>query len=297
MSFDPSYSSPADAPTHVWQGICRLLRFLPSLSLDAPLVCLGWLLLFARIGGVHLSPGGPVVLFLSVWLAYAADRWFDTWRIRSPAFATDRHAFSVRHRRAIAAIWIAVLSLAMTLAFATLDRDHLLRGFVLLGGVLTYFAAVHLGPPRLRRSIPKEPVTALVLVSGIRVFLPHGSPPFPLLIGIGLLFLGNCLLIAAWEAHSDRHHRFASMAVNVPFSLPATRSLLWALLAMALLSPVFLEHPSTLIGLPIGLSAALLLVLDRTSARVPPAILRSLADISLMTPWLLWLGLGLTALF
>jgi hypothetical protein len=85
------------------------------------------------------------------------------------------------------------------------------------------------------------------------------------------------------------------MAVSVPFSLPATRSLLGTLLALALLSPVFLEHPSTLTGLPIGLSAALLLVLDRTSARFPPAILRSLADISLMTPWLLWLGLGLTA--
>jgi hypothetical protein len=68
------------------------------LSLDAPAVALAWQSLLALVVGVKLAAHHSVLLGLSVWLAYAADRWIEGWRLTPQTVRTQRHAFFLRWR-------------------------------------------------------------------------------------------------------------------------------------------------------------------------------------------------------
>ena len=51
------------------------------LSLDAPAVALVWQALLARVIGLSLATHHVGLLGLSVWLAYATERWIEGWRL------------------------------------------------------------------------------------------------------------------------------------------------------------------------------------------------------------------------
>src|SRR6478609_9082655 len=108
---ESALSAPA-APTRLWLW--------PNLlSLDAPIVAVLWQILFARCFQVEVDPLGELLLLMTVWLIYAADRTLDAWRgdVHSP-----RHEFYRRHWRGLLPGWIAVLSLTAWLAATRLPQ-------------------------------------------------------------------------------------------------------------------------------------------------------------------------------
>ncbi len=265
----------------------RVLLGLNAVSLDAPLVCLGWLWLMVTPGYPHPSGTASLVLFLSVWLAYMADRWFDTWRLKKPGQGSHRHRFVHRHRKFLAIIWVAIFLFSVILALDTLDPTQLRNGFLLLALVLTYFAAIHLGPTALRHSIPREIATTCILLSGIFLFLPHPPQPHTLTAALGLLFIGNCALIGHWESRTDRAQGFGSLARHFPASIQLIRLGL-AFLAVFGASMIVSggAGPLAPVWSALALSALALLTLDLTSHRRESLTLPALADIALMSPWI-----------
>ncbi len=69
------------------------------LSLDAPAIALVWQALLARVVQVTLGWPEAFVLGCSVWLAYAADRWIEGWRLDPAQIRTQRHYFYQRWRK------------------------------------------------------------------------------------------------------------------------------------------------------------------------------------------------------
>jgi hypothetical protein len=247
----------------------------------------GWLWLLASEGHAELPLSAGLVLGFSVWLAYMADRWFDGWRLKQVDTSSFRHRFAQANRTKIGIVWALVLIVTVTYAVNRVTPDMLRRGSVLLAVVLTYFGAIHLGPRWLRRSAPKEIVTALILVSGLLLFLPSGRIPIPVLVAIALIFFANCALIGEWESETDLLQGFGSMADRIPSSLGSTRILL--ALTVGIAATGLFTSEFRLAWLTAGLSSLLLLLLDLTRSRWNPPNVRSMADITLMTPWLILL--------
>jgi hypothetical protein len=265
-----------------------LLALWTALSLDAPLVCLGWYWLLAFGTGARPTLAASITLGLSVWLAYLADRWFDSWRLLQPEQGLHRHRFVHRHRSVLGGLWILVLVVAITQAVIFLDPVLLHRGFILLACVLVYFAAIHLGPRKLRDSIPRELITAVILVSGILIFLPTRSMPPAFTGALTGLFTANCVLIGKWEFVSDRAQGISSIVQSRPAAAEWARILLLCLVAAGFAAPILTVGTGPpLAWTAISLSGVLLILLNRVGRDWNPDTLRPLADLALMTPWLI----------
>ncbi|HEX8898484.1 MAG TPA: hypothetical protein VF751_07285, partial [Chthoniobacterales bacterium] len=81
--------------------------WLNLVCLDAPLVAITWLWLFARNFQVPLQIGNGVALFLTAWLIYLADRFVDAAALETNSPRSLRQEFCLRHRE----IWITIVVL------------------------------------------------------------------------------------------------------------------------------------------------------------------------------------------
>ena len=73
-------AEPAIYPQAHSRSVAALRTLLLTLNvtcLDAPLVAITWQLFLARVLEITLSPNLILLLGLSVWCAYAGDRWLD----------------------------------------------------------------------------------------------------------------------------------------------------------------------------------------------------------------------------
>src|ERR1035441_10524305 len=86
------------------------------LALDAPAVALTWQAMLAQVAGITLRPYHVVLLGVSVWLAYTADRWIEGWRLSMNTVRTQRHYFFLRWRWPAFVIWIVMLGGGVGLA-------------------------------------------------------------------------------------------------------------------------------------------------------------------------------------
>lgn len=258
------------------------------LSLDAPVVAVCWQDALARSAGVAL--GGPerIVLGSSVWLAYAADRWIEGWRLPAERVRTERHRFGQRRRWPLFAVWVAVLLLDVALSFRALTARELLRGAALLAAVSAYLLSHQLVHRRRRWRLPKEACTALLLGAGAAVFVvgPGGVRPGPLGAAASLFVLlcfANCVLISIWEAEVDRSHGETSLAQQFRRTGSLARSLPWLIAggAAAVAAASAGSRPAAACA---ATSALLLGWVDRAEPRLGWARARVLADAALLTP-------------
>ena len=215
---------------HWWQ-------WLTVLSLDAPLVAVAWQLALARVSGVTLSGHHTFILGAAVWLAYAADRWIEGWRLDPAQIGTQRHWFYQQWRWPTAVIWAAVLLVAIWLSLTRLTRAELEAGLLLLVPVLIYLLS-HQFLHRARRwRAPKEICVALLFAIGVACF-PVANRPAALavlaapLTLFGLLCFADCALIALWEDEVDRSHGQTSLALQFPRGRPYVRALPWVIAAL-----------------------------------------------------------------
>lgn len=232
------------------------------LSLDAPVVAVLWQILFARCFQVPVDALAAVLLLLTVWLIYAADRTLDAWKgeCHSP-----RHEFYQRRWKGLLPVWVAVLGLTGWLAAERLSAGLFLRGVILLAAVGVYFALVHSGILRW----PKEAAVGVLFALGASL-QAWGKVQTPADVATILLFSGlcwmNCIAIQKWEGE------------RLDWSPSA------AAIALACAAGVLLYAHRPVLGGAELASAFGFLLLDRVRRRLSADAVRVLADVALLSP-------------
>jgi hypothetical protein len=264
------------------------------LSLDAPVVSVVWLALLAPRaphGLVWLWPQF-VVLGSSVWLAYAADRWIEGWRLPTHVVRTQRHIFYQRWRWPVSAAWLLTLSCSIGIAVTALPKAEIVGGMALTACVIAYLVSHQFLHRDRRWRVPKEICIACLLTAGTAVSLlgvvKLGVIAVPLFLLASICF-ANCVLISSWERDIDRAHGQSSLALqrHVSGLIPWTP---WVLMIAAACLTMRTTGVTQAAAACVGASALLLAVIDRSVSRIGWASAHVLADAALLTPivWLVW---------
>lgn len=221
------------------------------LALDAPAVAVVW----QRFLGDAVPVAASVVLGLTVWGVYLADRALDSRR----SHATDRHRFAARHFRAFTLVGTTALAAAGTLAWLALPAETLTTGAGVAAAVGAYLVAVHAG----RLPGGKEVVVGSLFGVGVGLTAAVG----PAVVAFAGLCVANCALISRWESAPDRPGAW----------LPASAA------AVAGIAAGFSD-----IRVSVAVAVALLALggLHAARRRLGPAAIRVLADAALLTPLL-----------
>ena len=245
------------------------------LSLQAPVVAVGWQLLLAQCVHVNLDPFAPWALGMAVWLIYVADHLVDTARPPVAVMEPPRKEFCRRHwaKFLVAAIGVGLVLSAGVIRFYW--------GVPLAVGVGCYFALVHLLPARWRSLWPREAAVATIFTLGTfgAVWVAGGERWQPL-VAPGLVFmllcLTNCCVIETWEGEQSPNKAARWMADH--------------LLSVALVTAVgaaVLEWTGLLPGafaVAAILSGVALAFLAIYRHAVPIRFLSPLADLALCSP-------------
>jgi hypothetical protein len=254
------------------------------LSLDAPAVSVAWLALLGRHLEIDLRWPEMFVLGASVWLAYAADRFIEGWRLAPEEVRTPRHRFYQRWRGPVAAIWVAVLAADFIVAWTRLGRTEWLAGWALTAAVAAYLLSHQFIHRTSRWRVPKEVCVAGLLTGGIAVFLIGSTPlttVLPPLAFYGALCFVNCVLISVWERDVDRAHQQSSLAL-IAGRTAWIHWTPWLLAVLAIAAAV--NRPIRLIAACAAASALLLAAVDWLQPRMGWRPARVLADLVLLTP-------------
>lgn len=179
------------------------------LSLDAPLIALVWQDFVARCYPTVLHLTGRVVLGLTVWAIYLADRLLD---VRYPASAAEsiRHQFYRRHRVFAQALFGVVVSVDVLVTSLWLRPAVFDGGLLLTAGVVAYLAAFPL--TRWGANTWKKPIAALLFTAGtfLIAWTGAGHPVRQLTwpaAAFCALCLGNLLMIEHWSRETARQTR------------------------------------------------------------------------------------------
>jgi len=259
------------------------------ISLDAPLIAVLWQWLFARTVNTEWRADHAFILGASVWLAYAADRWFEGWRLAPDQMRTQRHRFYQRHRWQVAVVWAAVLIADVGVAVRRLHHLEFIAGLLLLAPVLAYLLSHQLIHRTRRWRPPKEVCVAGLLAGGVALFpavQPAASVRF-LAAPLGLfamLCFANCALISVWEKEIDATHRQTSLAHQFARGAALSQSLPWMLTLIAVLAALVEVGPARIAALCALVSSVALGIVDRLEPRLGWQLSRVLADAALMTP-------------
>ena len=247
------------------------------LSLDAPLVALAWQALLAAHTGLPLRVPGRVVLALTVWLIYVADRLLDV-RALAAAPATARHRFYYEHRSFGLGLLVTIAAVDAAVIVLNL-RPEVFRGGLLPSiGVAGYLALVH----RTRFRIPKELLVAFLFAAGTFVVASSNAANPVRELGVPavsffVLCLANLILIERWEAAELRsggesgHWLTRTLCSTHPYWL--------AILALACAVRADLPWYRS-----VAISAAAMLALMAFGTRLQLDTRRAVADIALFSP-------------
>lgn len=258
------------------------------LSIDAPVVAVLWLSLFARSLQLRVPAAVIAVLGLAVWLIYVADRILDSYREGDEAPLALRHRFYRAHRRLFALPFFATLLLTAWMACTQLDHAMLRNGFILALVVGAYFVVVHIARAKAQAWFPKELAVAALFAAG--TCLPvwpemRGAPELAAAGGFVLVAWMNTALIeyAEWmgmrAGASQRPHplTIAMGRYYVLFGI-----IVAALALGGLVIAAFADLHSLLLA-EAG-SALVLCALNLRWRKISPYALRIAADAALCTP-------------
>jgi hypothetical protein len=230
-----------------------------------------------------------IVLGASVWLAYAADRWIEGWRLMPQSIRTHRHRFYQRWRWPILTFWIAVLALDLATAIHGLSAAAFRAGILILVPVAAYLLSHQLVHRKTRWRAPKEACVALLLGAGAGVFAASRpgadiramATPLALFV---LLCFANCALISVWENEVDRVQGQTSLVTQFGRAAAVSRTLPWLVFAVS--TAVWLAAvPHARAAAACAASSGVLLgLIDLAERRIGRVAARVLADAALMTP-------------
>lgn len=262
--------------------------WLNLVCLDAPIVAVAWLWLFARTFQAPIHPGNAVALFLTAWLIYLADRLADASSLKAESPRSLRQNFCLRHRE----IWISALLLIggfdLYVIWRSIDAGTFFAGAVVGVLALIYLA---LNYPRglIWRSLPaKEISIGLLFTAGTLVALLPSAPPLgaPFLacgLAYACLCSLNCISIARWERHLDRAQGKVSVATLHP-GFARRAGTICAGLALVSFGIAIIQRPAAPVFGCVGVSALLLALLDIVAGRLGNDQRTAMADLVLLTP-------------
>jgi hypothetical protein len=263
------------------------------LSLDAPAVAVLWQALFVRCFRARFDVLSAVLLPLTVWLIYSADRVLDAW---SNSRSLPRHEFHGQHWRAILAAWIVAFAAAGWLAWKRLPDALFTRGLALLAVIAIYFALVHLWP---RRRWPKEFAVAILFTAGVSLAAWQQIRTVADIATVAVfccLCWINCAAIERWERRGRLPQTRTPLKPVVRLSRmgatlrTAVRLNAWPVrapaIALGLTALLLLHERRPILGGAETLSAFAFAALDGAKDRLSTDALRVLADVALLTPLL-----------
>ncbi|QTN33887.1 hypothetical protein HZ994_16730 [Akkermansiaceae bacterium] len=258
------------------------------LGLDAPAVAVSWQVLFSCSFDADFPAVLHLILGLSVWCIYLADRLCDSVRAGETAGVTDRLMFTRRNFKA----------LAIALAFAAganllLIARHV-PGKLIVPGLLTatllaaYYLLRFMNGARFTAVIPREILCGMLYALGCVIATnacaPSGSTGAPFWFAaflLGLVCSANCMLISLWEHREDLAACDRSIATTHPRILGTIAAAVSSLTVISLAATPFLPWR---ICISVALSALALRVILNRETRLPTPMLRVLADAALLTP-------------
>jgi hypothetical protein len=263
--------------------------WLNLVCLDAPLVAIAWLWLFARTFQVPVQLGNAVALFLTAWLIYLGDRLADTLALKPNSPRSLRQQFCLGHRE----IWIATVALVAGfdayVILGAVASETFVAGAVVGVLALIYLVVNHpLG--RVWRSLPaKELVIGILFAAGTVVALlprlPQLNAAFAVAaVAFATLCALNCISIAGWERQLDLAQGKVSVATRHP-SVARNLSKICVLLTASSMAMAIVDRATAPLFGCIALSALLLAWLNQSfSLSVCPDRRTALADLVLLTP-------------
>ena len=247
----------------------RIWQWPNLLAVDAALIALVWQAAFATALELQISVAAQLVLGLSVWLTYMADRLFDIAKRPLQQLRSTRHQFAKQHRSALWCFWWGALISNIAIAFTGLTTIQLKTGAMLLVLCLVYTV---LNQTLSRRFFPKEICVALIYTGGVIVFLLPNATLWIPACALALLCLINCLMIGAKEQCIDTALQVRSLS-RLPSPLIIVLEILCAL------SLCFLNQAW---ALPLGLSLGALCTLHFYQKRLCVEMFRVLTDSALL---------------
>tara|TARA_B100001057_G_scaffold276605_1_gene276887 strand:- start:996 stop:1784 length:789 start_codon:yes stop_codon:yes gene_type:complete len=251
------------------------ISWLTCLSLDAPLVAIVWQNAVSTNYGFQIDWYHRVLVFLSVWLGYSADRWFDAWRHEENV--SQRHRFFSNYRWPLLFIWAAVLVGAFALALYTLNATELAFGITLSLSSIAITFIVQFFNLRRYRSLTKSLLTATLVTASVLLFaLPDGTNERTSTLFLLLaIFTLNCSFIHSWDRPIDslQEKRFFDSTRNGSLKI----SFVLASIAMV----VSYDNPLFIYTLT---STFLLTAIHFFENRIHLETRRTLADLCLLTP-------------
>ncbi len=268
------------------------------LSLDAPLVAIGWFWMFKQVWLVkYHQPTLPWFLFLVVWCIYVADRLMDARMVQMGGGRdTPRHEFHRRYRKPLKIALAIGAGLALFL-LANQARGLHSHGLFILIPVVIYFAVSFYDSGRV--SYFKNILAGLAFgygtAVGVHFHSREGTIQNLMVAPEVMAFAGLCILnmiaIDHWEA---------SDASEDEEERETYRNILMVLLLVLVVASFFLgvrAEDYTLktqkaFYLSVMLGAGCLAALNIFRARFSMDALRVLADVAMLLPlpffyWLL----------
>lgn len=261
--------------------------WLSLLCLDAPIVAVVWQALFARTFGAYLNPSLRVLLFLTAWLIYLADRFADSIRLPVGGPISLRHRFCREH---MIGWWIAIMVIFIidaALALRSLDLQLLLLGGTLAAICGLYLLINHSLGGRWRRLPVKEEAIGILFAAGTTLGVIGQLPTLTISFGVAVTLFAtlctfNCLSIAAWERELDAAQGKASFLTSWPAFGRVFQPIGYAIALAAVIFAIFWRFAIPL-WLCLGASALLLVRLN-VSEHWRRDDRTALADLVLLTP-------------
>jgi uncharacterized membrane protein YphA (DoxX/SURF4 family) len=266
------------------------------LSLDAPLVAVAWLYIFAETWRVVYLPYTTYIsLALVVWVIYVADRLLDaTVEAGGSGRLEARHEFHRKHQRVfrmLAMVAGLVALLLVVTGLATKIYGYALFGGLLVAGFFTLSVFSSHGPNEIPHT--KNVLAGFSFAYGTSM-LAYAYTGFegdkllksPELICFAVLCILNISAIDFWE-HANRSADLETkasdeLALTLPLTLLGAAALIFAVKDPDLTTRPFFYAILT--------GAALLQILNRSRARFSMEALRVLADAALLAPLLVFLA-------
>jgi hypothetical protein len=269
--------------------------WLNLVCLDAPLVSVAWLWLFARTFHATIDPVSCAALFLTAWMIYLADRLADSCSLPDQGPRSLRHQFCLDHRH----LWIGALTV-IAVVDAVVIWSSLGSEIFLAGAVIGALALIHLllnhslggawPPLPLKEFAVGSLFAAGTLVPLFPALRPGGFPMALSALAFASLCTLNCISIAYWERELDEAQRKVSFATRFSDLDRQMRKISLALASISAVAAIIYREAAAIFGC-VSASSLLLELLDSSRGRITRDQRTALADLILLTPLLalLWL--------
>jgi uncharacterized membrane protein YphA (DoxX/SURF4 family) len=266
------------------------------LSLDAPLVAVAWLYIFAKTWRVVYLPSTTYLsLGLVVWVIYVTDRLLDALMNGGNSGKLEaRHEFHRKHQKGFRVL--AMIAGLVALILVVTELATKIYGYALFGGLMVAaFFTLSIFSTQGPNEIPyaKNILAGFSFAYGTAMlawaytgFDSEDLLKSPELICFVVLCILNIAAIDLWE-HANRSadpeiKATDELALTLPLTLLGAAALIFAVKDPDLTTRPFFYAILT--------GAALLQILNRNRGRFSMDALRVLADAALLVPLLVFLA-------